>query len=501
VTVDARHYAIGREISKGGMGRILLANDRRLDRAVAIKEILRDTSGLAKRFEREARITAQLQHPSIVAVHEAGQWSTGVPFYVMPHVEGKTLSDALRETHTPEARLALVPHVLAAANAVAYAHQRRIIHRDIKPKNVMVGAFGETIVIDWGLAKDLSEPPELVTTADGAQPNPRDPHDDRPSRSAGNGAALAAKTEHGAVLGTPAYMAPEQARGNPVDERVDAYALGAILYEVLSGRPVYTGVDAKDVLAQVLRDPPLPLQVVAPSAPSDLVAIVAKAMARIPAERYPSARELADDLRRFQTGQLVAARRYSALARLRRFLARHRVVVGVVCVAVMVIIALSLASAQRIVRERDAAIAAREEADRQRGIADTRRARSEELVEYMLTTLKPQLARVGRLDVMQGVSGKIEAHYDSLAKADDQLDDSARGRRATALRMSSMTRATPPAQPARFARRCRLAPGPRTTRSWRPRGHGSGYRACSRRPTRRPLRWPSSTMRDMRLRG
>jgi len=329
VTVDANHYVIGNEISTGGMGRIRIAKDRRLDRKVAIKEALRNNDEFARRFEREARITARLQHPSIVSVHEAGQWTTGIPFYAMPYIEGQSLDEVLRKTRSLEDRLALVPHVLAVADAVAYAHRYRIIHRDLKPKNVMIGPFGETIVIDWGLAKDLNDQDDQLSSEVHVH-------------------QLTPETEHSAILGTPTYMPPEQAQGRGVDERADAYSLGAILYEVLAGQPPYHGASPDDVLMQVRREAPRPLRQVVPSVPVDLAAIVAKAMARDPVDRYPSAKELAEDLRCFQTGLLVGAHRYTFGQLTCRFLRKNRVAVVVASVLLLILAGLSIYSIQRI---------------------------------------------------------------------------------------------------------------------------------------------------------
>ncbi len=138
---------------------MLRASDTRLNRPVAIKELLGSAGEVAEeRFVREALLTARLQHPSIVPLYEAGRWPSGAPFYAMKLVTGRSLEDVIAESLTLPQRLALLPHVLAAAEAMAYAHSERIIHRDLKPANVLVGAFGETVVIDWGLAKDLAAP-------------------------------------------------------------------------------------------------------------------------------------------------------------------------------------------------------------------------------------------------------------------------------------------------------------------------------------------------------
>ena len=157
--VGREHYAVEGEFARGGMGRILSARDRRLGRTVALKELQAAASPDARRFVREALVTARLQHPAIVPIYEAGRWPDGVPFYAMKLVTGRSLDALIRAAEGGLAgRLALLPHLLAVAEAVAYAHGQHIVHRDLKPANVLVGAFGETVVVDWGLAKDLGAP-------------------------------------------------------------------------------------------------------------------------------------------------------------------------------------------------------------------------------------------------------------------------------------------------------------------------------------------------------
>ena len=232
IEVARDHYVIGEEIAKGGMGRVVEARDLRLGRAVAIKELLPRNRDAARRFEREARITAKLQHPSIINIHEAGVWAGGEPFYAMTKVAGRSLDKVVAERATLIERLGLLPNVIAVADALAYAHSQNVIHRDLKPSNVLVGEFGESVVIDWGLAKDLGGALDPAMSLSLKQ---------QPE-----------ETLSGSVVGTPAYMPPEQARGEPVDQRADVYALGALLYHVLVGGPPYTGHRSKDVLAQVL---------------------------------------------------------------------------------------------------------------------------------------------------------------------------------------------------------------------------------------------------------
>ncbi len=335
--IDPDAYEVLGEIARGGMGRILRARDRRLDRIVAIKQLLVATPRLIALFEREVRITARLQHPSIVGLYEAGTLPGGELVYAMRLVPGRALREVLRAPRSLPDRLTLLPMVIAVADALAYAHQQQVIHRDLKPGNVLVGEFGEVVVIDWGLARELGAPDdEAPVVADDAAP------DDVAGVTAG-------------AEGTPAYMAPEAARGELVDARADVYAIGAILYEALTGAPPYRGASGRAVRAAVRAGPPAAIEARAPGVPADLAAIIGKAMARQPADRYPTARELADELRRFQAGQLVSAHAYSYAERVARWVRKQRAPVAVAAVAVAVVVTLVAIGVTRIVRERDLA--------------------------------------------------------------------------------------------------------------------------------------------------
>ena len=301
---DPGRYEQITEHARGGLGRVVRAIDHRLRRTVAVKQLLRHDEGHEQRFVREALITARLQHPGIVPVHEAGRWPNGEPYYVMKLVEGRTLKELIASAATLRDRLALLPNVVAIADAIAYAHSERVIHRDVKPANVVVGSFGETVVVDWGLA--LASPGFA-----GARSGPEgtaEPIDRREEQT------------DGAIVGTPAYMPPEQARGEAVDERADVYALGAVLYELLAGAAPYSDSDTRDVLARVIAGPPRPLS---RRVPRELVGIVARAMARAREDRYPDARAFAEDLRRFQTGKLVRACTYPPWQLARKKLAQY----------------------------------------------------------------------------------------------------------------------------------------------------------------------------------
>ncbi len=353
---DPERYEQVAEHARGGLGRVVRAVDKRLGRTVAVKELLHRDEWHEARFVREALITARLEHPGIVPVHEAGRWPNGDPYYVMKLVEGRTLKELIGERETLRERLGLLPHVIAIADAVGYAHSEGVIHRDLKPSNVVVGAFGETIVVDWGLARDNK----------GAVPEPPGEH---------VAAGSSASTISGRVAGTPAYMAPEQARGEACDERVDVYAIGAVLYELLAGEPPYFDVstehpDAPEaVISHVLAGAPKALV----DAPTELVDLVGKAMARDPAKRYADASELAEDLRRYQTGKLVSAHAYTTWHRIRRKLAQHRGVALMALVSALALAAVGVMSFRRVVDERDIAETERARAEDARSSAEDRK--------------------------------------------------------------------------------------------------------------------------------
>ncbi len=337
-------FAIGDELGRGGMGRVLAAADGALRRSVAIKQALSDDPDDLIRFEREVRITAQLEHPSIVPIYDVGLDRDGKPFYVMRRIDGEPLGARIEDTRDPRARLALLPKVLAAIDAAAFAHARNIIHRDIKPSNILLGAYGETWLIDWGLARRLDEP------------EPR--AEESPAVSL-PGEAL---TIAGHVYGTAAYMAPEQARGEPVDARADVYALGATLFHVLAGSGPFHGVSAAERIARAVTGDDPPHRLPDDIAP-ELGAIVAKAMANDPANRYRDARELAADLRAFLDGQLVAAHRYTAMQRARRLVRRHRAVFVVAGLATILLVVGGTLAVSNIIAQRDLAQRERDRAD------------------------------------------------------------------------------------------------------------------------------------------
>jgi WD40 repeat protein len=316
-------YQIIEEHGRGGLGRVSRARDRDLGRDIAIKEMLASGHLNEVRFLREALITARLQHPSIVPIYEAGRWPDGTPFYAMKLVAGHPLRSLIAERATVDQRLGLLHHVIAVADAIAYAHGRNIIHRDLKPANVIVGDFGETVVIDWGLAKDLSVAEE-------------------PSAGGGPSSASGSDlTEAGDILGTPTYMAPEQERGEYVDQRADVYAIGAMLWELCS--LVKLPADLR-LRRRLLRSAGID---------RDLAIVVHKALDPDPALRYPDAGALASDLRAFTSGARIAARRYSVVAVLGHWIRRHRALGATIGAALALAVGGGVFYVRSIAAERD----------------------------------------------------------------------------------------------------------------------------------------------------
>jgi len=360
-------YASGDEIARGGMGRVLEATDTLLGRAVAIKEALTTDPDALRRFVRETRITARLEHPSIVPVYDAGTDDAGKPYYVMRKVSGRPLDQLVEDSKSLNERLALLPHVLAAAQAVAHAHRRGVLHRDLKPTNILVGDLGETVVIDWGLAKVVGEADEMRANI---PPSAPDLDDDL-------------RTRIGAVIGTPGFMAPEQLRGETVDARGDVYALGATLYYLFAQQPPHSSASVEDMMVAAAKAPPKSIAVVAPGVPPEVATIVDKALAFDDRERYPDAGALAEDLQRFLTGQLVASHRYSGRERIVRFVRRNRVAVIVATAALVTLVVGGWFAIAGILDARDDALAQQRTAEDALRAAETAKQRADDRADEM----------------------------------------------------------------------------------------------------------------------
>lgn len=298
-------FSVLRLHQKGGLGRVSIALDEELHREIALKEILpahADNEENRTRFVREAEITGALEHPGIVPVYSLGQFADGRPYYAMRFIRGMNLQIALEDYHNQadssvESQLrfrSLVAKIIHVCHAIEYAHSRGVIHRDLKPGNIMLGDYGETLVVDWGLAKTLED--GFQTDAILAPPV-------HPTKRASS-----TSTQVGRVVGTPCYMSPEQAAGrlDALGPTSDIYSLGATLYHVLTGQVAFSGTE-EEVLGNVqLGRFPRP-RTINRDVPRAIEAICLKAMARMPEERYATAREMADDLERFMGDERVRA--------------------------------------------------------------------------------------------------------------------------------------------------------------------------------------------------
>ena len=323
--IDEIGYRLVEEIGRGGMGVVYAAEDARLGRRVALKVLdTPDEAGeLEARLIREARVLAQLEHPGIVPVHDVGHLKDGRLFYTMKLVRGQRLDEYLASGPSLPERLRLFVRI---CEAVAFAHDRGVLHRDLKPANIMVGAFGEVMVMDWGVAKVLRMAEPGPTPSGGA------------TGVAGRDVAVSPDdelTEAGSIMGTPGYMAPEQARGevDSLDERADVFSLGAVLAAVLEA-----GQASSEATTLTLPEsgPPSPGRRPPAASPKRLRAIVSKARAERRGARYESALELAADVERYLDGGSVSALPEGLWTRIARFLSNHRVAVVLILVYAIV---------------------------------------------------------------------------------------------------------------------------------------------------------------------
>jgi serine/threonine-protein kinase len=382
--------------ARGGLGKVSLARDEDIGRTVALKEIRNryaEDPQCRQRFINEAEITGQLEHPGIVPVYSLGRDPRDRPFYAMKFVHGRTLADAIAAYHQTPTTLAfrdLLLRFVAVCQAVGYAHSKGVIHRDLKPANVMLGEYGETLVLDWGLAK------RLCGATEAAHPAPTVPLATAKFLSAAERAELpsANLTVAGTILGTPAYMSPEQAAGetSQVGPASDIYALGIILYEILTGRIPFEADTTEALLARVLDSrPELPSQLNR-RVSRQLEAICLKALSRRQEDRYASATELAQDIERWLADEPVRARRDSLWMRLMRWERRHKPLVAGVSALLLtaaVLVVVFVLVHDRLIRQ--------EQQRTEENFNDARQA-----VEEMLAKVgEERLANVSGMDVVR----------------------------------------------------------------------------------------------------
>ena len=369
-----------------------MASDEELHREVALKEIQQQFASdpdSRARFIQEAEITGGLEHPGIVPVYGLGQYDDGRPFYAMRFVRGDSLKEAVRRYHDSRragsnvstAMLAfrqLLGRFVDVCNAVEYAHSRGVLHRDLKPGNIMLGKYGETLVVDWGLAKIVGRKETHATSAE---------HTLKPSSGGGS-----SPTHFGAAVGTPGFMSPEQAEGrlDQLGPASDVYSLGATLYHVLAGKVPFGGNDVEDVLRRVqVGDFPTPRSL-DPAIPRPLEAICLKAMARKPRDRYASPRELADDVERWLADEPVTAYQDPPVARASRWARRHKVAVAATMALLLTVLvgvsigAILLAKANRNIRS------ANELARQNEAIASQNFQMAQQAVDDYMTTVSEE---------------------------------------------------------------------------------------------------------------
>jgi serine/threonine protein kinase len=426
----SQRYLLEGEVGRGGMGAVLRIFDADLRRRLAMKVILPTGQGpdpdasriepdKLLRFLEEAQVTGQLDHPGVVPVHEIGIDAEGRVYFTMRLVKGQELAAVFAKVHAgdPEWNLTrALGALLKVCEAMSYAHDKGVVHRDLKPANVMVGRHGQVYVMDWGLARvdghadshDVRPRPDTDLSLSEVHTDRRDAAETSPQAPI--------MTMDGAVVGTPVYMPPEQAAGklSEIGPHSDVYALGAMLYHLLTGRVPYDlpgrRTSPHTILAMVLHAPPTPLHELAPDVPPELEAICEKAMARAPGDRYGNMGELAEDLRAYIENRVVQAHRTGALVELRKWVQRNTALAVSLAALVLLLVGGSGTAAfffsaknEEIASARDDALAAKALADaaaaneaQLRAQAEQARTASETVTAFLVSqfeSLEPEVTR------------------------------------------------------------------------------------------------------------
>ena len=494
---EGARYDVGNMVAKGGMGAILSARDTNIRRDVAMKVMLnpaRAPESSVLRFIAEAQVTGQLEHPGIVPVHELGVDAKGAVFYTMKFVQGITLKAILQGIHAGEREViakyplgGLLSIFLKACDAIAFAHTKGVVHRDLKPENIMVGDYGEVLVMDWGLAKVLGGPasPEQVEhaangdakAADDRQPGTEGGQASASAEPAGQDSARAESAEtpssasidsirsdesaellltmDGQVMGTPVFMAPEQAQGkvDEIDARTDVYALGAVLYNILTLQPPFEGGSVREILGAVTtgaitaptdlnqsvtglskraapeptaKDAPDPSQGTADTPQSEmrqpralphcpgnrvppaLSAVTMKALALRPADRYQAVTELQHEIQAYQGGFATSAEDAGLLRQIWLLIRRHKTEFGLAAAALLLIMSVVCAAFINVNAQKTRALRAQREEARQRAVADAARQ----------TAVAAQEAEKAEREKVER-----ENYYNTIALASRKIDD------------------------------------------------------------------------------
>lgn len=439
--LDSR-YVILEKHAEGGLGIVYRAFDRELSREVALKEIkgkYANDAASQERFIFEAKITGTLEHPGIVPVHGLGRHDDTRPYYAMRFLEGPSLKDAIAKFHHPNRALrrssaerntelrALLRHFINVCNTVQYAHSRGVLHRDLKPANVLIGEHGETIVVDWGLAKRVPHKKHSAGTG---------PSTDSSLDSGSN-------TMLGSAIGTPYYMSPEQADGrhDEVDARTDIYSLGATLFSLLTGEHPISGKTTTELIEKVKRGETLKAREVNPLVAKPLEAICERAMQLRPSDRYSEAKQLAMDVERWLADERVTAyaNMESRSEQAGRWLRKHRTWARAIAATLLVVVCVSTSAAVLIDRARRSEQAAKEIAVVAKSEASARFVDSRAAIDKWLTGTSEALQHFpGMYHVRERLLDQAMADYERLAetKTNDQELEIERAR--TRLRIGDL---------------------------------------------------------------